>query len=173
MFAKPLTYSELFLEPEIMSCKRYGPAIVAFVHKQIDTLLDLSYRAIWRQDLLTTMADTTINATTRQWIWICAAKGFERQMDYILMKVEIQNFKCQHDHMPTFEDIVGINGGEFDDKSNFDSIIETYEESIWPAEFDNKDSVKKAAMRAFKTYMCDLYERASSDHAASRSGAYA
>lgn len=173
MSPMPLTYTELFPEPEMLPCKRYGPAIVAFVQKQADALLDLADRAIWRQDLLTVMADTTMNATTRQWIWIRAAKGFRRQMDYIMMKAVVKNFKCQHEHMPTFEDIVGIGGGEFDDWSNFDSIIETYEENDWPSDFDNKDSVKKAAMQSFKTYVCDLYERACTDHVASRSGAYA
>lgn len=168
----PLTFTELFPEPEMPQCKRYGPAITAFVQKQIDKHLDLADRALWRQDLITVMVDSTMNATTRQWTWIRAAKGFQRTMDWIMMDVCVTNFKCQHGRMPTFEELMGEDGGEFDDRSNFELACEKYVEPFWPAEFDNKDSVKKAAMKTLETYMCGVYERARTDHVASRNGAY-
>lgn len=171
--SKPLTFTELFPGPETPTCRRYGSAIATFVHEQADNLLDLEDRKKWREELLTVMNDTSMNATTRQWIWIRSAKSFERHMDYNMMKVSVANFKCQHGRMPTFEDIVGEDGGEYDDRSNFETVVENYEEPIWPKEFDNKDSVKKTAMEAFMTYMCGVYECARADHVASRSGAYA
>ncbi len=172
MSAKPLTYSELFPAVQVSPCKRYGPAIAAFVTSQADKYLDFNDRKEDREVFLNLMTDTSIDATTRQWIWIRRAKGFERTMDRIIAQVAITNFKCQNGHMPTLDDIYNGDDG-FEDSYNFDDAIRYYEEPTWPAEFDNKDSVKRAAMEELMTYMIGVYERAYADHRASRSGAYA
>lgn len=172
MSAKPLTYSELFPAVQVPLCKRYGPAIAAFVTSQADKYLDFEIRKVDREAFLHVMTDTSIDATNRQWTWIRCAKGFERVMDRVIIDIAITNFKCQNGHMPTLDDIYNGDDG-FEDSYNFEYSIRSYTEPIWPAEFDNNDSVKRAAMELLMTYMSGVYERAYADHRASRSGAYA
>ncbi len=170
--SRPLTYSELFPKVQMPPCKRYGPAMADFVTSQADKYLDFDDRKVDREAFLHVMAETSIDATNRQWAWIRCAKGFERVMDRVIVEVAITNFKCQNGHMPTLDDIYNGSDG-FEDSHNFEYSIRSYTEPTWPAEFDNKDSVKRAAMEEFMTYMSGVYERACADHRASRRGAYA
>jgi hypothetical protein len=153
-------------------CKRYGPAITDFVTSNANKYLGFDNRKEGRAELLNIMADTSIDATTRQLCWIRQAKGFERYMDQVIVDVSVIHFKCHNGHMPTLDDIF-YGSDSFEDSYNFEGAICSYKKPTWPAEFDNKDSVKKAAMQELMTYMSGVHERALADHRASRCGAYA
>jgi hypothetical protein len=167
---QPLTFAELFGSLPTVSCKRFGPAIEEFVRTEADKYLDIADRQNEYTDFASIMADENIGIIERNWIWIRRAKGFERAMDRIIMKVAVTNFKYKHGHMPTLEDILGDDNG-FEDSSNHQDACDHYEEPTWPQDWPIH--TRRQAYQTLMDYMAGIYERACAEHRRSRSSAYA
>jgi hypothetical protein len=168
--ATPLTFSDLFGSLPTVSCKRFGPAIEAFIAAQAEYHLALADRSKTYAEFLTVMADEQIDAKDRYVYWLRTVKGFERLMDRVMMHVAVINFKCKHERMPTLEDILGDDDG-FEDFYNHQEACADYVEPTWPQDWSVW--TRRRAYQAFTNYMAGVYERACAEHARARRAAYA
>lgn len=169
MMHVPLTFNELFGTLPTVACKRFGQSIEAFISSLAQNSLELTDRSKEYETFLTVMDDEQIDAKERNWLWLRKAKGFERAMDHIMMRVAVTNFKCKHGHMPTLEDILGSDDG-FEDSYNHQEACADYIEPVWPVDWSLQ--TRRRAYQTFADYMAGVYERAANEHRRARSIAY-
>ena len=169
MTTKPLTFSELYGTLPAVACKRFGPEIESFISKLTYAILQLDDRIVTYETFLNIMADEQIDERERNWLWLRKAKGFERTMDHVIMRVSVTNFKCKHGRMPTLEELLGDNDG-FEDFYNHQEACADYVEPDWPEGWSAL--TRRQAYQTFTDYMAGIYERACAEHSRARSIAY-